>query len=298
MGQFIANAKLIWDDIKHSWYFRVWALLWLTLVIMSFVVLVRLSRWSVHAGKDRQMLFWIENATQVEFPKFRISLPDDMRNKSETIIPTSIKCEHGRRNVPTGYCKGREAANHHCFSVNTDGMFANQGKTEFAEQRIRCNFETTGWDNWTNTLVAWELEEDHAIGRNAHAAIWFEPRQSPGVQVNLRKAYWSYDRDELDFGKDDQEHPVWERTLVYHTTVENKGRYDFSTFIETFMVEHMDMVDMYNGWIALGEVGGFAFFMVVLHVMVMLLVGFIFDNNSKFLSTSQGSGPENASLLH
>jgi len=297
MGQFVANAKLIWDDIKHSWYFRVWALVWLTLVIMSFVVLVRLSTWSVHAGKERQLLFWIENATQVEFPKFRVSLPDDRWNKNETIVKDSFSCEHNGQNIPTRYCKGKSDYLT-CAVVDTTGLFAHRENREQNRQRIRCSFETQGWHPNTNTLVAWELDEDHAIGRNAHAALWFEPRQSPGVQVNLRKAYVSYDRDELDFGKDDVEHPVWERTLVYHTTVEHKGHYNFTTFIETFMVEHLDMVDMYNGWIALGEVGGFAFFMIVLHVIVMLLVGFIFDNNSKFLSTSQGSGPENTSLLH
>jgi len=47
---------------------------------------------------------------------------------------------------------------------------------------------------------------------------------------------------------------------------------------------------------AVGTIGGFGFWMLILHSFVMILVGFCFANESKFLGAT-GSGPERRQML-
>lgn len=54
-------------------------------------------------------------------------------------------------------------------------------------------------------------------------------------------------------------------------------------------MRHIVEYDSYNGWMALGDIGGFAFFMMILHTMVMMCIGVCFNNDSQFLG---GRGQE------
>lgn len=53
--------------------------------------------------------------------------------------------------------------------------------------------------------------------------------------------------------------------------------------IRNFFVQHTQEVDTFNGWQSVGSIGGFIFFLVILHNILMFLVGFCLANDSKFL---------------
>jgi hypothetical protein len=73
-----------------------------------------------------------------------------------------------------------------------------------------------------------------------------------------------------------------------------------SVIIESFGVEHYEQRSVYNGWMAMGDVGGFAFFLLILHTIVMLGVGVFLANDSRFLHSSgqeMGSAAEQSPLI-
>jgi hypothetical protein len=86
----------------------------------------------------------------------------------------------------------------------------------------------------------------------------------------------------------------------YQSTVSFPGYYVVSTIIESFGVEHLEQRSLYNGWMAMGDVGGFAFFLLILHTIVMLGVGVFLANDSKFLHSDGhevGSSAEQSPLI-
>jgi len=115
------------------------------------------------------------------------------------------------------------------------------------------------------------------------------PRNSPGAWVLLKKAYikptGSINSDLA--GPDGI--PVWEKSELYHSTVSTPGHYVVRTIISSFRVDHYEQTDSYNGWQAIGGIGGFAFWMVILHTIATIVVGFILSNESKFLAGSSNS---------
>jgi len=46
-------------------------------------------------------------------------------------------------------------------------------------------------------------------------------------------------------------------------------------------------MDIYNGWMTVGDIGGIAFFGVILHTIVMIIVGLFLANSSTFLGGEQ-----------
>jgi len=109
---------------------------------------------------------------------------------------------------------------------------------------------------------------------------FFEPKSFPGAWVLLRKAV--YNTDQLT-GHDSTGVDFWHRDLVYHSTATTLGHYSITTMISSFRVEHFEVADTYNGWMAVGDIGGFVFWMVVLHTFAMIMVGLAFPNDSGFL---------------
>jgi len=53
--------------------------------------------------------------------------------------------------------------------------------------------------------------------------------------------------------------------------------------IGVFDVFHYEQTDFYTGWMATSDIGGAAFFLVIIHTIVMGLVSLCLENNSKYL---------------
>jgi len=82
---------------------------------------------------------------------------------------------------------------------------------------------------------------------------------------------------------------TWEKTALYHSTVFTPASFTITTIISSFRVTHHEQANNYDGWMAVADIGGFAFWMVILHTIAMIVVGFILPNESKFLGADVGA---------
>jgi len=176
--------------------------------------------------------------------------------------------------VNSAVCQGH-ANRDICVAFLVDGVYAtNDWNAPEDDARIWCELNVTGEIDRQDHLIAWELEGDnHPEGGNSYASIWIAPNDD--THVLLRS---------LKLSLNGEVYNDWRRTLVYHSSTGERGHYSISTILTSFLVIHQDQSNSYNGWQALGDIGGFAFFMVCLQTLIMGLgIGLCFSNNSKFL---------------
>jgi hypothetical protein len=79
----------------------------------------------------------------------------------------------------------------------------------------------------------------------------------------------------------------WERDLLYHSTQSSPGNYTVLLVIDDFTVATvLSRENYYTGFMAVGDIGGTAFFLVLVHTIAMMLVGCVIPNDSVFLNGS------------
>jgi len=293
--QFFANVRAIIDDIKHSWYFRIYAFFWLFFAVFTFAVLIILGEQSTRAQSEPTFLFWRENATSINFPRFHFRVA----NTADT-FNQSVVCTFNGQTLQTVPCVSRRTGNaeptSRCQAVVAENVIAeNQVRFHFNERRIHCRFTTSYQSVVTdNLLIYFELEGEHIanFGANAYSAMMIAPNNN--TWILLDKSYITF------AGKPEREE--WERELVYHSTVSQPGFYQISLIINRFWVIHGEQTVKFTGWMALGEIGGFGYFLFLLHTLVMILAGIFFNNDARSLKgdsnvATGGSKEERAAML-
>jgi len=295
MGQLFENLRHILDDFKTSWYFRVWAALWFVCALVAFIGMIELSVRSSEAGKERDWNYWVENSTSIEFPRFRFRFAH-RGTTTESFMGTPT-CHHVGAPVPTGLCTG-ETDTTKCFAVVANGIVAqNTVGTPEGDETITCSFNSTGFNDTINQLVGWELDFPIPnLGSKFYNTLWLGPRNSPGVWILLRKGFLQPQGAMNSELAGPNGIPIWEKSQIYHSTVSTPGHYVVKTTISSFRINHYEQTNSYNGWMAVGGIGGFAFWMVILHTIVMAVVGFILPNESRFLSGDR-HGTEHKPIL-
>jgi len=181
-----------------------------------------------------------------------------------------------------------------CYALNSDGieaLYSDQPLQTLQNSNIQCTFAVNG-SAGQDTTVAFGFENNDDLdtygGNILHISPWTLS------WVNLKKRIVSLNGKGAD---------AWEAQLQYHSLPNSNGAtggtFDVTVHIRDFVVDHYDQKDNYNGWQALGSIGGFAFFLVILHTLVMLLVGIFLDNNSRFLNDeiSPYSAPDRTTTL-
>jgi len=138
-----------------------------------------------------------------------------------------------------------------------------------------------------NEMISFEIEGQNIAqyGMNEFSSIWIAPNNH--TWVLLDKGYVTY------AGQDPKEE--WERELVYHSTASIIGVYRISVILNRFFITHADQGDSYDGWMAMGDIGGFGYFLLIIHTIVMMTAGICLNNNSRFLigdAAQAGSNPE------
>lgn len=279
MAQTLNTVKDIASDLQSSWYFRVWALLWFVCALVAFSALIIFGEQQTNSQKDKDWKVWIEEPKKIEFPLFHIRI--DTREKQRIASKT---CTHGNTPLLTKNCEpvyGMILNQDECFAVDTSNIFAlNDHEVDWTESHIRCNVTTTGFSDNDNNLLAWELEGSHVYpyGPNSYSSVWIAPNNR--AWVLLKKAVADA------HGK---KATLWERTLVYHSSLSTPGFYHITTIVSSFRVDHFEERVLYTGWMSAADIGGFAFFLLIIHTIAMLIVGFVLDYDGKFLNLSKGS---------
>jgi len=277
-GETLVRIHQIIDDLRESWYFRVWAFVWLLLALVVFSGLIILSQESNRAKQENDIVLWVQNETQINFPRFHVRL--DHRG-NEVFQPGYPICTFGNQTINTAQCQpwfGFQPPQNQCVALETDKITAfNDWKR--GDQRIQCEAITDGEGYNGNMMMAFEFEGQHvySFGALAYASTWFAPNDMAWILLQ---------KNMLQQTKNHPNVQLWESNLLYHSTVSQPNVYNFTTIMSSFLVRYYQPRNTYNGWMAVGSIGGVGFFMVCLHTLFMILIGFILANTSSFLSNS------------
>jgi len=273
-----SRLGLIFEDLKTSWYFRVWALAWLACALSAFSCLIILGKISRTEGIEKSSRQWFERQDPMHFPDFGLF-------SAGPNIYGNISCNFEGQEVPKTSCPSTfwpVTRGWPCYAFQ-GSKFAAKDNTasDFKTNKILCDVWTelppTANYSRTDLLVGWDLTDTHSVGPNSYASMWFRATELGWVLVNKLVV------DQISST------PLWERNQMYHTTESNPGHYHIDTVVNSFWVAHVDYQDWYNGWMALGEIGGFCFAVFILHTIFMAIVGIFLENNSKYLSASSYS---------
>jgi len=272
-GTTVDNAKTIINDLKHSWYFRIWLVVWIICFLTSFIFMTFFSARSDILTKEGVWRMSARHESQISYPAYRIRV-----NPTNAIYFSSISCYHGNQiAVVTSPCDTSDPTRSRCFAVNVDGSLV----ATSTDQAIKCHIVAIK-QNITGPVdetLLWELggTDSHFGGANF------------GVFVNPSDQAWVALQKVLAKFKDDAKpRTFWERKLVYQVNTRSRLNYEIDTVMDSFAVLEYNQGTRYNGWQAVGDIGGFAFFIVVMHMLVMTIVGFFLRNESNFLKSSGG----------
>jgi len=274
-----SRIKFIIQDLKTSWYFRFWLLLWVVCAIMTFVVLIEYSSWQTEDSKTDYQRISLKNEKSLAYPKFHLH--------SLYGLIVSVQCAHAGNLIPTGMCFNYTNTSQ-CISINGPSIKVSFGQAEnyhMEDIAINCTMVTniTGVIGpQKNDQVFWGLEGPFP-GGNKHTPppvpftpILIQPKTQAWVMINQMNV-------------DNQ--AVWNRQLIYRdynvTDPENgTAEYQIWTVMDSFNVMSIEKSPLptRGGWYTVSNVGGFAFFTYILHSIMMFFLGFLFTNNSLFLN--------------
>jgi len=160
-------------------------------------------------------------------------------------------------------------------TVLANEYWAVENHTNYLPRIIQCNITTDLPKPGQDQLLAWELEGSGNWGPNMAASMWIAPNNNSWILLS---------KDNLK-GPNGQIGEKWERYLLYHSTISNPGSYQIWVIMDSFDVDTVTNHDNpYTGWMALGDIGGVAFFLLILHTIVMTVAGVFFTNSSSFLN--------------
>jgi len=269
----VDNIRFILYDLKYSWWFRFWGLLWLASFIISIIALGVLAKRADVRAKENDFHVWIENASELYFPRFHFRIAPD----SPGIKIQNKNCSHAGIGIHTQDCQtwdGRTPDSSLCFAVLSDSIkvINHNYYHQWGDVAIDCWINTTIPTSREDLLIAMEFEGDnHATGGDSLASVWIAPTEGAWILLNNEKLFYN-----------GNEYNDWHRKLIYQSSIRERGMYKVAVVMNSFFVSHVDQADSYTGWMAIGEAGGFAYFTVILHFLLMIPFGFCLTNNSKF----------------
>jgi len=264
------------DDLKNSWYFRIWTLFFLTLVIVFIVGFSVLAHQSGIAATQGAQMVISQPVEVMEFPRFHFRV-----FSGDVIRLTSASCHYLGLTPPAPIrqvaCSSQfgipyNTSSSYCMAFVAEEFIAT--KVHFNSSRIQCNILATPVNSTeTDALVAFEVEGSRNYGINDGASIWIAPNNN--AWVLLTKLLWN------EGGSTKVE---WERFLLYHSTVRNPGVYNVQISIGDWYVDtYINKENYYTGWMVLGDIGGVAILFVFFHMILMFFVGLCISNTSSFL---------------
>jgi len=276
------HLRQIAHDLKNSWYFRAWGLIWLVFVILGFVALGVLSNRSVSATRQLDAKLTWQNSSSMYLPRFHFHTGISPMEPGNEIF-TNVSCHFHHQPIQTGPCAsmhGTVPDIFHCVAVygDTVEVFNHIGNESY-DLGVSCNITTSGNLTQIGNMIGWGMEGQGniVIGDNAHTSLWIHSTQFS--IINLQRTFAQGHGQEVT---------LWERHLVYLSTVATPTNfYHVRVLVDGFGALRFTQQNLYSGWRATGDIGGTAFFLVCIHTFLMILVGFCLVNSSTFLGKSE-----------
>eukprot|EP01119_Soliformovum_irregulare_P002737 TRINITY_DN1299_c0_g1_i1.p1 TRINITY_DN1299_c0_g1~~TRINITY_DN1299_c0_g1_i1.p1 ORF type:complete len:282 (-),score=46.19 TRINITY_DN1299_c0_g1_i1:60-905(-) len=280
MVRLFENLRKINEDLHHSWYFRLWVVFWIVLAVVSVVAFIEFAARSGEAGRDKNWELYIDSPSELQFPEFTI------RPVDTTMLIQSYGCWHKGAPLKSRAC-GAGGLTSTCVAFDTSGVVHQASQaSNFDDSTISCNFTTSPTTPTINQMLVWDV--DAAMFTN-FPSQFFAARNFPGAMVNLVAT--SIEPYGLS------SYFTWKPSIEYLSNSATPGIYNLVIRIDAPFIEHYRERDVYNGWQALGDFGGFVFWCVILHIITMALLGFAFSNTSTFLGRGVNSSREERGQL-
>jgi len=263
----VVRSQAIQDDLKHSWYFRIWALLWLLCAVLVFSALIILGGRSSEMQKEPSWRPWIKKVDEIEFPSFTVQT---MPNETFDFIFTK-QCTYSPNGqhsllIPTSACDGESEAQ--CTLFDAAEVYATP-----TNNRISCEFNITSPVGTDRTLLFTAVQ---TAENSQTPELYIQP--TANAQITVQPTITK------ETGKKAETH--WDIRLNYKSSIIENEFFIIEIVVGNFNVFHFEEDAWYDGWMSAGEIGGFAFFLYILHTMAMLIVGIFLENNSTFLAGS------------
>jgi len=278
MGNLSAKASAFFDDLKHSWYFRIYIFFWLFFAIVTFACLIILGQRATTIQKQPTWRLWVENPNSIAFPNFQIRTNIDESQNS--ILGPVCTCAAGSSfTSPAISACGTALPLSKCFSVagsQFTGVLNNTGSLT-AYNNLDCTFNVTGPVTGDRVILV-AFTENTDLG---NTITYIQPTQNAvlGIVKTVIKGNGVNSN-------------VWGRNLMYQSSVADGQLFAVRMQYDTFSVFHWVEDSGFDSWLSVGGIGGFAFFMIILHTILMTLVEICLPNESKFL---KGVGVSSAS---
>lgn len=277
-------CKQILDDLKHSWYFRVWAVTWLVCAIVALVAMAYYANRESENREAQGLRLFVTQPDFITFPDFTFSVPDDA---TYTITNAVCYC----KNDPNRIMRAQPCPNtslNKCSSfvspVNNVCNVFKGSRLDLASNQIRCEVNTTVPPANSDNLLSFALQNSatSVMTNNPGSYVYVTPTER--AWILLTKSQLTTDGNLYD---------NWARSLSYLTTVTVPGHFVVSLVLNSDQVQKFEGKDWFTGWISAGQLGGFVFLLYLIHKVFMFLVGFIFTNDSVFLAGPGGYKQDN-----
>jgi len=212
----------------------------------------------------------MENASTINFPKFQFQT-----ERTDQIL--SVSCQHLNVSVPVGPCpavNGKVPDLRLCVGVSSDLFYAtNKADVPYSDNRLSC-LVLTNTSAKGNTALNWALQgPDTPNFGTLFGSVW----------VNANNNAWIMLDKSVATGNGGSLSVSWSSKLLYHSSQSQVGTYWVSAVIDNFIVYHSELTQRSSGWVTTAEIGGFGYFLLILHTLVMIGVGIHFVNDSTFL---------------
>jgi len=276
------SLRAIVDDLKHSWYFRIYALLWIVCAIVAFSALIVLSHASEENQKNPGYRVWTEFPTKLLFPNFDVFV----RSAVEEFTGAQCYYNYGgsdNKTIPTSSCQFGWSQDY-CLTVNANTTYATYPTNEnipdiwIRPEALFCLFYTS-----YNASAAYNNDTDTILG----VRIWGDKAPYfayPGTITDMIVSQMEISQKQRDNGNQRVQYQA--QTSVASNWVPNGARFGIMFRFLNFHVTYFEQQDLFNGWMGIGAIGGFAFFLYLLHWGVMALIGMFIANDSKYLGGS------------
>jgi len=281
MGNLSAKASALFDDLKHSWYFRIYIFFWVFFAILTFVALIILGERATQVQKNPTWRLWVENPNTLAFPDFQVRTNID---ESENSIEGPIcGCAAGSSATYPAITACSGLAMNKCFAVSGSqctGTLNNNGSPT-ATNNLDCTFNVTGPNSGDRVILVVFTDEANF----GNSVTYVQPQQN--AVIGLVKTVVKGNGVSSN---------LWGRNLMYQSSVSEGGLFAVRFQYDTFTVFHWVEDSGFDSWLSVGGIGGFAFFMLILHTILMTIVEICIPNESKFLKG--GAGASSSSEYH
>jgi len=280
----MANSiALIIDDLKHSWYFRIWFLLWIGAAIAGFGALIFFGNYATNMNHEQTIRdYTIEKHSQT-FPDFEFRLH---WNQVSNYTISEAKCK-------AGILSNSFSFNNFKVTLKTEPCAADQKFGPGECWLIRAGSVTV--TNTTQGIYCAVFlqakpgtpaltDESRQLGLSFPGERWHEGYVSWAtgghelVVSHLKKHVFNTNGGRV----------IYDKTLSVYPSreVPPPTQDEFFWFLRFSDLNDLHTIadeDTYPRMFSAADIGGFGFLVYCLHAIIMFFVGLVFANNSAFL---------------